>query len=81
MSVNSLGLGEALLSFLLSTGGMVFMGLLLLAAIVILFKSNDRKLRMVCTAVILCCAAYAALIVWMSIGFGMSGHRGRMIQG
>lgn len=80
MSANSLGLGEAFLSFLLSTGGMIFMGLLLLAAIVVLCRTRSHSLRIACVVVIVCCAAYAALIVWLSIGFGASGHRGRLIQ-
>lgn len=74
MSANSFGFGEELLSFLLSTGGMIFMGLLLLAAVAVLFKTNDRRVRAACVAVIACCAAYAALIVWIVIGFGSSGH-------
>ncbi len=74
MSVGSLGFGEMLLSFLLSKGGMIFMGLLLLIAIVTLFKTNDRKLRMTCVVVVVCCAAYAGLILWLAIGFGSSGH-------
>lgn len=74
MSVNTLGFGELFLSFLLSTSGMIFMALLFLAAIAGLFRSRSGRTRGVCVAVICLCLAYAALILWMSICFGMNSH-------
>ncbi len=71
---NTLGLGEVVLSFLLSTGGMIFMGILLLAALVGLFAVRIRKIQTVCIVMICLCLAYAALVVWLSIGFASNSH-------
>jgi len=74
MSVNSLGLGEAFLSFLLSTGGMIFMGALFLTALAGLFAVRNRKLQIAWIVMICLCLAYAALVVWLSIGFASNSH-------
>ena len=68
-------LGRHAMSFLLSTGGAVFMGVLFLAALAGLFRAKSAKTRAVCAAAILCCLLYAGLLVWLSLGFGGSGGR------
>jgi len=74
MSINTLGLGETFLSFLLSTGGMIFMGVLFLAALAGLFMVRNRKIQTVCIVAIFLCLAYAALVVWLSIGFASNSR-------
>ncbi len=74
MSINTLGLGEVFLSFLLSAGGIIFMGVLFLAALAGLFAVRNRKIQIICIVVIFLCLAYAALVVWLSIGFASNSH-------
>ena len=68
------GLGEWVLTFLLSTGGLFFVGLLLLAALAGLLRGRSARLRMVCGVVLALCLLYGLLLLWLSIGFGSGGR-------
>ena len=73
MASKLLRLGEQTLTFLLGTGGAVFVGALFLAALVGLIRARSIKMRAVCIVLLLFCLLYAGLLIWLSAGFGGSG--------
>lgn len=62
---------ESFLSLLLSYPAMaVHAGLLVCALIMVFRRGNRPALRAAGAVLLLWCAAYFALIIWLSIGFG-----------
>lgn len=62
---------ESFLSLLLSYPAMAVHAGLLVCALVMVFRRGNRPaLRMAGAVLLLWCAAYFALIIWLSIGFG-----------
>ena len=74
MSAILTGLGERALTFLLSTGGLFLVGMLLLAALAGLIRGRSARLRILCGAVLILCLLYGFLLIWLSIGFGSGDH-------
>ena len=74
------GLGERALTFLLSTGGLFFVGMLLLAALTGLIRGRNARLRILCGVILILCLLYGFLLLWLSIGFGGSGHSPTPVQ-
>lgn len=62
---------ESFLSLLLSYPAMAVHAGLLVCALVMVFRRGNRPaLRAAGAVLLLWCAAYFALIIWLSIGFG-----------
>ena len=75
-----LGFDDGILTFLLSTGGLFFVGMLLLAALVGLFRARRTELRIVCGVILVFCLLLGILVIWLSISFGGSSSPPTPIQ-
>ncbi|RHR05675.1 hypothetical protein DWX58_14170 [Pseudoflavonifractor sp. AF19-9AC] len=80
MSFTSTGLGQQVLTFLISGGGVFLMAVLLVSALAGLFRSRSATLRLACGMVLLLCLLYAGLLLWLTIGFGGSSGPPTPIQ-
>lgn len=62
---------ESFLSLLLSYPSMAVHAVLLVCALVMVFRRGNRPaLRIIGAVLLLWCAAYFALILWLAVGFG-----------
>ena len=67
---------DSFLSLLLSYPAMAVHAVLLVCSLVIVFRRGDRPaLRIIGAVLLLWCAAYFALIIWLAVGFGSHTHR------
>ena len=68
------GFTDGALTFLLSAGGVFFVGMLFLAALAGLFRARRPGVKILCGAVLALCLLYGLLLIWLSIGFGSGGR-------
>lgn len=68
------GFGDQVLTFLLSAGGVFFVGMLLLAALAGLIRGRSARLRIGCGVLLLLCLLYGGLLIWLAVGFGGSSR-------
>ena len=67
---------ESFLSLLLSYPAMAVHAVLLVCALVMVFRRGNRPaLRIIGAVLLLWCAAYFALIIWLAVGFGSHAPR------
>ena len=67
---------DSFLSLLLSYPAMAVHAVLLVCALVMVFRRGDRPaLRIIGAVLLLWCAAYFALIIWLAVGFGSHAPR------
>ena len=62
---------DSFLSLLLNYPAMAVHAVLLVCSLVMVFRRGDRPaLRIIGDVLLLWCAAYFALIIWLAVGFG-----------
>ena len=67
---------DSFLSLLLSYPAMAVHAGLLVCALVMVFRRGNRPaLRIIGAVLLLWCAAYFALIIWLAVGFGSHAPR------
>ena len=67
---------DSFLSLLLSYPAMAVHAVLLVCALVMVFRRGNRPaLRIIGAVLLLWCAAYFALIIWLAVGFGSHAPR------
>lgn len=67
---------DSFLSLLLSYPAMAVHAVLLVCSLVMVFRRGDRPaLRIIGAVLLLWCAAYFALIIWLTVGFGSHAPR------
>ena len=62
---------DSFLSLLLSSPAMAVHAVLLVCSLVMVFRRGNRPaLRIIGAVLLLWCAAYFALLIWLAVGFG-----------